>query len=277
MVTKKTKEEIKVLRAGGKILSNIMDQLCDIVKPGTTTGELEELACQLMDKVGGRPAQKNFDMSGGQIFPTALITCINHEVVHAASLPSRILKSGDVLSIDFVMEYPLHNGTKTIPSDWPKNPHSDLSGYYTDMARTIVVGKVDKEIKKLLQITKESLYLAIAQVRPGNTLRDIAKAVQGHVESAGFSVIRDMVGHGVGYSLHEDPIVPNYVSNSSASNLVLEPGMVLAIEPMTAVGTFRLKESKDSFAFYTADYKTSAHFEHTVAVTETSHIILTKN
>jgi len=275
MVTKKTKEEIAVLRTGGKILASILDQLCDSVKPGTTTAELEELTCCLMDEVGGRPAQKNFAMGGGQVFPTALITCINHEVVHATSLPSRVLKSGDILSIDFVMEYPLHNGKKTISKDWPVNPHSDLGGYYTDMASTIMVGKVDPEIKKLLKVTRESLDLAIAQVKPGNTLRDIAKAIQPYIESYGFSVIRDMVGHGVGYSLHEEPTVANYIVNSSESNLILEPGMVLAIEPMTAMGTFKLKEDKKNFAFYTADFKPSAHFEHSVAVTETGNQVLT--
>ena len=275
MVTIKTKEEIAVLRAGGKILINILDQLCDSVKPGTTTAELEDLVCQLMADAGGRPAQKNFAMGGDLVFPTALITCINHEVVHAASLPSRVLKSGDILSIDFVMEYPLHNGKKDIPKDWPINPHSDLGGYYTDMARTITVGKVDSETRKLLKVTRESLDLAIAQVKPGNTLGDIGRAIQPYVESHGFSVIRDMVGHGVGYSLHEDPTVANYIVNSSESNLVLEPGMVLAIEPMTAIGTFRLKEDNNSFAFYTADFKPSAHFEHSVAVTEDGHQILT--
>lgn len=275
MVTKKTKEEIMVLRTGGKILARILDQLCETVKPGATTGGLEKLACHLMEDVGGRPAQKDFPMGEGLVFPTALITCINHEVVHAASLPSRELKSGDILSIDFVMEYPLHNGKKDISKDWPVNPYSDLGGYYTDMARTITVGKVNPEIKKLLRVTRESLDLAIAQVKPGNTLRDIAKAIQPYVESYGFSVIRDMVGHGVGYSLHEDPTVANYIVNSSESDLVLEPGMVLAIEPMTAMGTFRLKEDKNSFAFYTRDFKPSAHFEHSVAVTEDGHQVLT--
>ncbi len=275
MVTKKTKEEIAVLRAGGKILASILDHLCDIVKPGTTTRELEELACRLIDEAGGRPAQKNFDMGGGSVFPTALITCINHEVVHAASLPSRELKEGDILSIDFVMEYPLHNGKKSIPKDWPVNPHSDLGGYYTDMARTITVGKVSSELKKLLKVTKESLDLAIAQVKPGNVLQDIGRAIQPYVESHGFSVIRDMVGHGVGYSLHEDPVIPNYIVGSGAGNLIFEPGMVLAIEPMTAMGKFRIKEDRDSFAFYTADFKPSAHFEHTVAITENGHQILT--
>ncbi len=148
MVTKKTKEEVEVLRAGGKILAGILDELCSMVKPGITTGDLEKLACRLMDQAGGRPAQKNFDMGNGEVFPTALITCINHEVVHAASLPPRKLESGDILSIDFVMEYPLRNNKNNIPKNWPVNPHSELGGYYTDMARTVVVGKVDLVTKK---------------------------------------------------------------------------------------------------------------------------------
>ncbi len=275
MVMKKSKEEIKVLRAGGKILARILDELCAVVKPDTTTGDLEKLACRLMDQAGGRPAQKNFDMGNGEVFPTALITCINEEVVHAASLPSRKLQNGDILSIDFVMEYPLHNNKNVIPEDWPVNSHSELGGYYIDMARTVVVGKVDPEIKRLLEVTRESLDLAIVQVKPGNTLQDIGRAVQEHVEAEGFSVIRDMVGHGVGYSLHEDPNVPNYVTGLPYGKLVLEPGMVLAIEPMTAIGTFKLREDNKSFAFYTADRKPSAHFEHSIAVTETGNKILT--
>ncbi len=276
MVTKKTKEEIKVLRAGGKILAQIMDRLCAIVKPGIGTGELEELACRLMEEQGGRPAQKNFNMSDGRVFPTALITCINHEVVHAAALPSRILKNGDILSIDFVMEYPLHNGKKEIPKDWPINPHSKLGGYYTDMSRTIPVGNISSEVEKLLTVTRESLSLAIAAVKPGNCLRDIGKAIQPYVESHGFSVVRDLVGHGVGYSLHEDPMVPNYIIESETHNLVFEPGMVFAIEPMIAMGAFRVREDKHGFAFYTADRKPSAHFEHSVAVTEKSCEVLTR-
>ncbi len=275
MIIKKTKKEIMVLREGGKILANILDQLCKSVRPGITTGDLEKMTCDLMDQAGGRPAQKNFNMSDGSVFPTALITCINHEVVHAPSLPSRELKSGDIVSIDFVMEYPLQNSGKFIPKDWPINPYSDLGGYYTDMSRTITVGKVSQEVKKLIKATKIALDLAIEQVKPGNCLKDIGKAVQPYIESEGFSVIRDLVGHGVGYGLHEDPVIPNYIFNSGIDNIVFEPGMVLAIEPMTAIGSYKLKEEKNGFAFYTADRKPSAHFEHTVAVTKKGHQILT--
>ncbi len=272
MIRLKTKEEIEVLRAGGKILARIMDALCAIVRPGVTTGELEALACRLMAEAGGRPAQKDFEMGGGLVFPTALITCLNEEVVHAASLPSRTLKEGDILSIDFVMEYPLHDGKHDIPQNWPKNPRSALGGYYTDMSRTVPVGRIDEGKTRLIKAVKEALQRGVAAVRPGNTLRDIGLAIQPYVESEGFSVIRDLVGHGVGHSLHEEP---NYIIEEGPANIRLEPGMVLAVEPMIAMGSYRVRESKHGFAYYMADRKPSAHYEHTVVVTEAGHDILT--
>lgn len=275
MIRLKTKEEIEVLRAGGKILARIMDALCAIVRPGVTTGELEALACRLMAEAGGRPAQKDFEMGGGLVFPTALITCLNDEVVHAASLPSRTLKEGDILSIDFVMEYPLHDGKHDIPQNWPKNPRSALGGYYTDMSRTVPVGRIDEGKARLIKAVKEALQRGVAAVRPGNTLRDIGLAIQPYVESEGFSVIRDLVGHGVGHSLHEEPMVPNYIIEEGPANIRLEPGMVLAVEPMIAMGGYRVRESKHGFAYYMADRKPSAHYEHTVVVTEAGHDILT--
>jgi methionyl aminopeptidase len=275
MVTKKTKEEIMVLREGGKVLAQIMDELCALVRPGATTGELEALACRLMAEAGGRPAQKDFDMGDGRVFPTALITCINEEVVHAASLPSRTLKEGDIISIDFVMEYPLRRIARDWPKAWVENPRSAQGGFYTDMSRTLAVGKIASETQRLLDVTRRSLELAIAVVKPGATLRDIGMAIQPYVEAQGFSVIRDLVGHGVGYSLHEDPMVPNYIIDEGPANIRLEPGMVLAIEPMIAMGSYRVREDRHGFAYYMVDRKPSAHFEHTVAVTEKGHEILT--
>ncbi len=276
MITKKTDKEIAVLRAGGKILADIMDNLCSLVKPGITTGDLEELACRLIAEAGGRPAQKNFDMSDGRVFPTALITCLNDEVVHAPSLPARELKNGDILTIDFVMEYPIYDVGISIPTNWPKNPHSLGGGYYTDMSRTVPVGKISKENKKLLQVTQQSLELAIATIKPGASLGDIGRAIQPYAESQGLAVVRDLVGHGVGYSLHEEPNVPNYIVNYK-KEIILTPGMVLAIEPMIATGSYKVKEKQNSFAYCTVDGKPSAHFEHTIAVTKTGYQILTIN
>ena len=276
MIIKKTKQEIEVLRESGKVLRSIMDNLCEAVKPGVFTGDLETLACKLIKEAGARPAQKNFPMGGGLVFPTAIITAVNDEVVHAPALPSRELNSGDIVSIDFVIEYPLHDGKIDILEYCSKNHYYNLGVCYTDMSRTVPVGKISTELRKLLKVTKESLDLAIDQVKPGNTLRDIAKAVQTHVEANGFSVVRDLVGHGVGHSLHEEPHVPNYIFGAEIENVTLEPGMVLAIEPMTTTGNFKVKEDKKTFAFKTVDGSVSAHFEHSVAVTREGNIILTK-
>ncbi len=276
MVNKKTKAEIEVLRAGGRVLYDIMDKLCAAAGVGVMTGDLEKLACQLIAEAGGRPAQKDFPMPDGRVFPTAIITCINHEVVHAAALPSRELKEGDILSIDYVMEYPYRPIASELPKEWPVNNFSHGGGFYTDMSRTIPIGKISADKQKLIDVTRRSLELAIAAVKPGNSLRDIGLAVQPYVEANGFSVIRDLVGHGVGYSLHESPHIPNYIISEGSANVVFEPGMVLAIEPMVAMGNYRVKENHRNFAYYTADRKPSAHFEHTVVVTEEGCEVLTR-
>lgn len=271
-ITKKTKEEIKVLREGGKILANILEKAAVAAKPGATTGELEEITHSLIVKAGGRPSFKNHIMYCGRGFPSALCTSINHEIVHGPALPSRVLKSGDVLGLDLGMEYPL----KRKPGD-PINKRSKLGGFYTDMAKTVIVGgEASERVKKLVETTKKSLELAINRVRPGNTLNDIGKAIQQYVESQGFSVVRELVGHGVGYTVHEDPQVPNYeIKDNSLDNVTLEPGMVIAIEPMVNIGGWRVETVDDGFTIVTADGSLSAHFEHTVAITENGHEILT--
>ncbi|OGF38744.1 type I methionyl aminopeptidase [Candidatus Falkowbacteria bacterium RIFOXYD2_FULL_34_120] len=267
----KTKEEIKLIREGGVILAEIMKKISVMIYPGMNTGELEKKANKIMQAIGARPAFKNFVMPNGEKFPTALCTSINHEIVHAPAIPSRILESGDIVGIDVGMEYP-YNATRN-----PRNKYSRGGGYYTDMAQTFLVGDVKPEIKKLVEVTEQSLYLGLEQVKPGNTLNDIGKAIQGYVEKNGFSVVRELVGHGVGYAVHEAPQVPHYaITNKSIKNIILEPGMVLAIEPMVNVGSWKIKEAVDGFTFETEDDSLSAHFEHTIAVTEKGCEIITK-
>src|SRR3989339_472923 len=206
----KTKEEIKLIREGGVILAEIMKKISVMIYPGMNTGELEKKANKIMQAIGARPAFKNFVMPNGEKFPTALCTSINHEIVHAPAIPSRILESGDIVGIDVGMEYP-YNATRN-----PRNKYSRGGGYYTDMAQTFLVGDVKPEIKKLVEVTEQSLYLGLEQVKPGNTLNDIGKAIQGYVEKNGFSVVRELVGHGVGYAVHEAPQVPHYaITNKS--------------------------------------------------------------
>jgi len=259
MITIKKANEIELLRQGGKILGQIMKQLLLEAKPGVTTGHLEKMANFLINQAGGRPSFKDFkETKNDRPFPTALCLCLNDEVVHAPALPARLLKAGDILTIDVGMEYPL-----------PK-------GYYTDMAATVAVGKASREARELIKVTKQALARGIERVRPGNSLNSIGKAVEQYVrETSDFSVVRDLVGHGVGYALHEDPQIPNY-ELAYNEKIILKPGMVLAIEPMVNVGDYNIKTGPDGHTIVTADGSLSAQFEHTVLVTEQGYEILTK-
>lgn len=263
MVTIKTDKEIEIIKEGGKILAKIMKKIVAEVKPGATTGQLEQLACTLIQEYGGRPSFKGYKSTLENIaFPTALCTSVNDEIVHTPALPSRRLNVGDIIGIDAGMEYPYNK---------------DKKGFYTDMAVTVAVGKTSKQAKKLIKVTKKSLDLAIKQVKPGNSISLIGSAVEKYVEANGFSVVRDLVGHGVGYSVHEDPQIPNYViKGRNFGDIIMKPGMVLAIEPMVNVGSHEIRNMPDGYTIKTIDKSLSAHFEHTVAVTKNGCEIITK-
>lgn len=263
MTTIKTEKEIEILKEGGKILANIMKKIVLEIKPEITTGQLEDLACFLIKEAGARPSFKGYkSKEDNKPFPTALCISINDEVVHVPAMPSRRLNVGDIAGIDLGIEYPFKEGEK---------------GFYTDMAVTVSVGKVNKEAKKLIKATRKSLDLAIKKIKPGNTLNDIGKTIQQFIEKQGFSVVRDLVGHGVGYDVHEDPQIPNFaIEGDKFENIVLKSGMVLAIEPMVNAGSYEIKNAPDGFSIKTADGSLSAHFEHTVAVTNDGCRELTK-
>ncbi len=271
MVTVKTDKEIRIIREGGRILAGIMKKIQDEIKPGVTTGRLEQMACSLIKEAGGRPSFKGYKSGqDGVAFPTALCASINDEVVHTPALPSRRVNGGDIIGVDLGMEYPFSGKSA-------KSGFRGGRGYYTDMAVTVGVGKISGEAKKLIKVTKKSLELAIKRIRPGGTLNDVAEAVQSYVEANGFSVVRDLVGHGVGYAVHEDPQIPNYVARGRKfDNVVLKAGMVLAIEPMVNAGSHEIKSMPDGMTIKTADGRLSAHFEHTIAVTEAGCEIITK-
>lgn len=274
MITIKSKPEIEILCEGGKILAGIMKKLGQMVVPGITTGDLENAARELAMQAGGRAAQLGFAMPDGKKFPSALCVSINSEIVHAASLPTRRINEGDVVSLDFVLEYPINEKHR---AGRICNQHSKLGGYYTDMAITVPAGKIGKKAEELIKTTRECLRIGIEQVKPGNTLHNIGSAIQKYAEDRGYGVIRELVGHGVGYSLHEDPQVPNYAfTKKEMDNAVLEPGMVLAIEPMICLGNWRIKNVKNSFAFATVDGGLAAHAEHTVAVVDGGGVVLTE-
>lgn len=258
MITIKTKEEIAVMREGGRILAGILKQLGEMVAPGVSTADLEKEANRLILGAGGRPAFKGYKAGNSRPFPTALCTSVNSEVVHGPALPGRVLVEGDIIGIDIGMQYPAKGGM------------------YTDMAITVPVGVIEERTQKLLEATKKSLELAIAKVKNDVEVREIGIAVQRHVEPRGFSVVRDLVGHGVGRAVHEAPQIPNFeIPKRSADNIILKTGMTIAIEPMINIGGARVKNGSDGFTILTSDGSLSAHFEHTVAVTDEGCIIIT--
>ncbi|NTU98916.1 type I methionyl aminopeptidase [Candidatus Falkowbacteria bacterium] len=258
MISLKTESEIAIIGQGGKILSKILGQIVNAIKPGVTTGELEFLACQLIEEAGGSPSFKGYRGSPqSKPYPTALCISINDQVVHAPALPSRDIVSGDIVSIDIGMKYP-----KT-------------KGLFTDMAITVPVGRIDKDAQKLIDVTKKSLELAIRKSEPGNSVYEIGRIVEDYVTSHGFSVVRDLVGHGVGHAVHEEPQIPNFPVEAN-KKVILKPGMVIAIEPMVNMGRYEVITGPDGMSIDTADGSLSAHFEHTIAITDKGPVVLTK-
>jgi methionyl aminopeptidase len=247
MVILKSLPEIEKMRKSNAIVAAILEELRKKIRPGVKTIELDRLSEDLALKKGARPAFKGY-----RGYPYSLCTSVNSEVVHG--MPSeRELKEGDIVSLDF-----------GILND----------GYYGDAAVTVPVGEITPGARNLLKITEEALCRGIAEVKAGNRIGDISAAIQGHVEAAGYSVVRDLVGHGIGKSLHEDPQVPNY--GSGGRGIELKPGMVFAIEPMVNEGTYRVEILRDGWTVVTADGKLSAHFEHSVAITENGPVILSR-
>jgi methionyl aminopeptidase len=245
MIILKRPEEIEKIRKSNIIVSEILRELKEKIRPGITTLELNRYSEKLAKERGATPAFKGY-----RGYPFALCTSVNSEVVHG--MPSdRVLKPGDIVSLDFGARY---------------------QGYYGDAAMTVPVGDVTEEARLLLQTTESSLYDGIQQARAGNRLGDISAAVQRRVEAAGFSVVRDFVGHGIGKDLHEEPQIPNY--GVRGRGVELKSGMVLAIEPMVNAGTYKVKVLSDGWTVVTEDGQLSAHFEHTVAITNEGPVIL---
>ncbi|MEI8360901.1 MAG: type I methionyl aminopeptidase [bacterium] len=255
MITIKTEKEIDDIREGGKILANVLQEVAKLVKPGATTGELELLACELILKSGGKPSFKGYRTSKKEkAFPTALCVSINNEVVHVPALPARMIKEGDIVSIDIGMEY---------------------LKLFTDMAITVPCGVISDQAKKLLAATKKSLELAIKKIKPGLSLYELGKTVEDYIDEQGFSVVRQLVGHGVGHHVHEDPQIPNYAVESN-KNICLKEGMVIAVEPMVNVGRWQITADKSGWIIKTEDGSLSAHFEHTIAVTKNGYKVMTE-
>lgn len=277
MIYYKSEKEIEILQAGGKILADILDDLCKMAKVNTSTLDLENRALFLISQAGGRPAFKDYNMGDGISFPSALCVSINNEVVHGASLPDRILQSGDIVGLDIGMEWPVQTREEARVNNRPYNIHSEFGGFFTDTCRTVAIGKISTEAKKLMRVTQESLEIGISQAVAGKTLNDVGKAIEQYVVRHGFSVVEDLVGHGVGYFAHEEPNVFNYeIGEIDSDNFILKPGMVIAIEPMVNAGRFAVKVGKNKYTILTADNSLSAHFEHSIAILEKGNLVLTR-
>jgi len=243
----KSAAEIEVMRENGMVLNSIVEGIKKLAKPGVSTLELDIFAEEEIRKAGAVPAFKGY-----RGFSATLCTSINSEVVHGIPSRKRKLEKGDILSLDIGLK---------------KN------GLFADMAVTLPIGEVSPKVKEFLRITEESLWKAIQKAVPGNRLGDVSHAVQKHAEDHGFSVVRDYVGHGIGRQLHEEPVLPNFGPPNVGPKL--ESGMVLAIEPMVNMGGYEVRVLSDGWTVVTADGSLSAHFEHSVAITDKGPVVLT--
>jgi methionyl aminopeptidase len=248
MIVLKSAQEIALMRQAGRIVAEVLELMRERARPGVTTAELDQAASELIVRRGGRPTFKGY-----RGFPANICATINHELVHGIPNERRRLKDGDIVSLDVGVTY---------------------QGLVGDAGWTFPVGEISPTARKLLEVTEGSLYAGIAQARPGKRTGDISAAVQQHVESHGFTVIREYTGHGVGRQMHEDPQVPNF--GKAGRGTLLKPGMTFAIEPMVAAGNWRTRLLDDGWTVVMADGSLSAYFEHTVAVTEDEPEILTR-
>lgn len=247
MIHLKSQKEIESMRKAGRILAEILEDVASKVASGMTTADLDRIAEEGCKKRGVIPAFKGY-----KGFPGCMCISVNEEVVHGIPSKKKALKDGDIVGLDFGVI---------------------LDGWYADSARTVPVGVIPDDTRQLVDVTKESLYKGIAECRPGNRVMDIGFAVQNYVEAFGYGVVREFVGHGIGRSLHEEPQVPNYGVRGKGA--LLKAGMVLAIEPMINAGSPEVKVLEDGWTAVTRDRSLSAHFEHTVAITDQGPEILT--
>ena len=247
MIVYKSREEIEAIRRSNQIVAKVLSELKSLIKPGVKTKELDDYAERRTKEMGAIPAFKGY-----RGYPASLCTSINEEIVHGIP-SSRALREGDIISLDFGA---IHQG------------------FYGDAAVTYPVGKVSRRAVKLIETAEKAFFIGIQQMKEGLRISDISSAIQDYVESCGFSVIRNFVGHGIGLSLHEEPQVPNFGQPGRGPKI--KPGLVLAIEPMIAVGDWRGEILADNWTAVTQDRSLSAHFEHTVAVTEGDPLILTE-
>ena len=246
-VTIKSAKEIELMREAGRLLEIVHDEMGSIIKPGVSTMEINECGDRVIRKLGCVP---NFLNYGG--FPASICVSVNEEVVHGVPRRDHILKEGEIVSLDAGLIY---------------------KGYHSDAARTHAVGKVSEDVQRLLDATKQSFFEGIKMARPGNHLYDISNAIDAYISGFGYGIVQDLVGHGIGTSLHEDPQIPNFRQKKKGMKLI--PGMTLAVEPMINMGTWKVVWLEDEWTVVTRDHKPSAHYENTILITDGEPEILT--
>jgi len=252
----KTRREIELMRVAGKLAHDILQKMAALVRPGVSTADLGHLADEELYKVNAVGLSKNYPTyKAGEGFPASTCISVNEEVVHGIPSVKQLLKDGDIVTLDIT----------------PK-----LNGYCADTAVTVPVGQVRPQVQRLLDVTRETLDIALQHIKPGKKWSEVARLMQFNVEKNGFSVIREFVGHGVGHSIHEDPKVPNFLTpDHLRTDFQLRPGMTLAVEPMVVAGRRDVQLLDDGWTVITEDHQPAAHFEHTIAVTEDGIDILT--
>jgi methionyl aminopeptidase len=256
-ITLRSRREIELMRQAGAVVAGVLSELQRIAAPGMTTGHLDSVALEMATQAGAEALFKGVrSPQARKPFPGAICASLNDEVVHGIPSETTVLKEGDILSVDFGVR---------------------LNGYCGDSAVTVPIGRVSESSRRLMDVTRETLEIAISMARPGVKWSQVAAKMQKHAESAGFSVVRDFVGHGIGTRMHEDPKVPNFVSRDLLEDdILLTEGMVLAVEPMINAGGYGVRTQGNGWTVVTKDGKCSAHFEHTIAIVKGGCEVLTK-
>lgn len=274
----KAPSEQELIRQGGKIMGEILRTLFTKCVPGISTLELDRLAEEMIRKAGGKPAFKGYRVPGIKTaFPGTICASVNTELVHGIPHKTTLLQAGDIMSIDIGMEWPHKKLQGSMTNDQVNSKLKMKRGLFTDTAITCAVGEVPPKVKELLRVTKQALEEGIKAAQPGTSVASIGRAIESYVKSQGkYNIVRDLVGHGVGYKVHEDPHVPNFY-DPGLESIILEPGMVIAIEPMISMGdTFEVATKPDGWTIEMADKALCAHFEHTVIIGERGNTVATR-